>query len=155
METTCKEKCSRGACARPYTERPAVTISYFVFASWKPYKRIIYIKRSMQTNKKISKVPRVGEIVLTLFSLLCFVVCVAFALLLATGHIEDSSLGSNEASRTSRRESERTCSESRRTKGYRYISSKVLFEDPWIPSASTSRLFHQNSSSFSKRASYP
>lgn len=35
-------------------------------------------------------------------------------------------------------ESERTCSESRRAKGYRYTSSKVLFEDPWIPSASTS-----------------
>lgn len=61
------------------------------------------IKTSMQTNKKISKVPRVGELVLA-YSLLCFVVCVAFVLLLATGHIEDSSLGSNEASRTSRRE---------------------------------------------------
>jgi hypothetical protein len=59
-------------------------------------------KTSMRYNKKISKVPRVGEIMLT-YSLLCFVVCVAFVLL-ATGHIEDSSLGSNEASRTSRRE---------------------------------------------------
>jgi hypothetical protein len=88
--------------------------------------RICIVETAVR-NKKISKVPRVGEIVLFAYSLLCFVVCVAFALLLATGHIEDSSLGSNEAQRVD--ESERTCSESRRAKGYRYrlrrFSSKI------------------------------
>lgn len=75
METTRKEKCDRGACVRPYTERPAATISYFFSC----------VVETVQTNNKISKVPRVGEIMLA-YSLLCFVVCVAFALLLATGH---------------------------------------------------------------------
>ena len=54
METTRKEKCDRGACVRPYTERPAATISYFFSC----------VVETVQTNNKISKVPRVGEIML-------------------------------------------------------------------------------------------
>jgi hypothetical protein len=77
----------------------------------------------MPTNKKISKVPRVGEIVLFAYSLLCFVVCVAFALLLATGHIEDSSLGSNEAQRVDERAKERVASRAERK------DTDIVFED--------------------------
>jgi hypothetical protein len=66
--------------------------------------------------------------------LLYFVVALRRPHLLATGHKEDCSLGSNEASITSRRRERKNAnSEPQKKRIPNYISSKVLFEDPWIP----------------------